>query len=79
MAIVFLVIGLANKQFMAGAVISIISSVCILIMEMFAYISITGVRDKGISVKFGFLFILLSTIGILVYDIVMGCIKVKMK
>ena len=75
MAIVFLVIGLANKQFMAGAVISIISSVCILIMEMFAYISITGVRDKGISVKFGFLFILLSTIGILVYDIVMGCIK----
>lgn len=75
MAITFLVIGLANKQFMAGAVISIISSVCILIMEMFAYISITGVRDKGISVKFGFLFILLSTIGILVYDIVMGCIK----
>ena len=77
MAIVFLVIGLANKQFMAGAVISIISSVCILIMEMFAYISITGVRDKGISVKFGFLFILLSTIGILVYDIVMGCIKIE--
>lgn len=75
MAITFLVIGLANKQFMAGAVISIILSVCILIMEMFAYISITGVRDKGISVKFGFLFILLSTIGILVYDIVMGCIK----
>lgn len=75
MAIVFLVIGLANKQFMAGAVISIISSVCILIMEMFAYISITGVRDKGISIKLGFLFILLSTIGILVYDIAIGCIK----
>lgn len=73
----YIVIGSIKAQFMVGGIISVFSAVCILIMEFVNYSSIKGSDTCGISTKSGFLFIMFSSLGMIIYVIVMCAVPDK--